>query len=149
MAVISDSYWEHEFGRRAAAIGEPIAINGMPVTIVGVSPRGFDGATVGQRAEIVTTVAAVPRLWPGLAEITQPGNFWLRILARPAAGLSANAAEARLNSVWPALSGELLSERWPAARKQSHGELAIRVRARGDRVEPTCATSMSSRWWCS
>jgi predicted permease len=119
VAVISDSYWEHEFGRRATAIGEPIAINGVPVTIVGVSRRGFDGATVGQRAEIVTTVAAVPRLWPGLAEITQPGNFWLRILARPAAGLSANAAEARLNSVWPALSGELLSERWPAARKQA------------------------------
>jgi predicted permease len=119
VAVISDNYWEREFGRRPAAIGESLMVNGVPVTIVGVSPRGFDGANVGQRAEIVTTVAAVPRLWPGLAEMTQPGNFWLRILARPAAGLSATAAETRLNVVWPALSGELLSARWPAARKQA------------------------------
>jgi len=52
-------------------------------------------------------------------EVLSFQNFWLHILARPAAGLSATAAAARLNSVWPALSEDLLSARWPVARKQA------------------------------
>src|SRR5271156_525568 len=44
VAVISEGVWEHEFGRSPAVLGQTITVNQTPLTIVGVSPRGFTGA---------------------------------------------------------------------------------------------------------
>src|SRR5262245_61082791 len=52
VAVITDGYWERTFRRDSRAIGQAIQIEGTPVTIVGVTPHGFAGATVGEVANI-------------------------------------------------------------------------------------------------
>lgn len=44
VVVISDEFWEWEFARSPAALGQSIRLNDVPVTIVGVNPRGFTGA---------------------------------------------------------------------------------------------------------
>ena len=63
------------------------SINGVPVTIVGVSPRGFVGANVGAVADITMPVAALAAASvPEAAPLLGPGNFWLRVLARPRRG---------------------------------------------------------------
>jgi putative ABC transport system permease protein len=122
-AVISDGYWGRAFARSPAAIGQTLVVNGVPATIVGVNPRGFDGANVGQLAEITIAVAAVPRIWPSVAEMVKPGNFWLQALARPARGLSARDAAARLNAGWPALADSVIAPYWPAPRRKAMAEL--------------------------
>src|SRR6185436_7658888 len=93
-------YWERQFLRDPAAIGRTILLNGVPVTIAGVSPRGFAGANVGSIADITMAVATLPIISPEGAGLTGPGNFWLRVLARPAPGLSAAEATARLAVFW-------------------------------------------------
>ena len=64
-------------------------------------------------------MAALARLNPEAAALLEPGNFWLRVLARPAQGLSRPEATARLNAVWPRLSEQVISPRWPASRRQA------------------------------
>src|SRR5204863_7799378 len=49
-AVLSDGYWERTFNRDPAVVGRPLLIEGVPVPIIGVSPRGFEGAIVGSAA---------------------------------------------------------------------------------------------------
>src|SRR5262245_66024190 len=44
VVVISDEFWEREFARSPTVLGRSIALNDIPVTIVGVNPRGFTGA---------------------------------------------------------------------------------------------------------
>ena len=44
VAMISDAFWNREFARSPAAIGRSIKINDVPVTIIGVNPKGFTGA---------------------------------------------------------------------------------------------------------
>ena len=44
VAMISDAFWNREFARSPAAIGQSIKINDVPVTIIGVNPKGFTGA---------------------------------------------------------------------------------------------------------
>lgn len=44
VAVISCGLWEREFARSPAALGQVIKLNNIPLTIVGVNPRGFTGA---------------------------------------------------------------------------------------------------------
>ena len=118
VAVISDGYWERRFARSAGAVGQIIRINGLPVEIAGVSPRGFVGANVGSIADITMTVAALPRLSESAAGLLGPGNFWLRVLARPAAGSSRVEAAARLNVVWPQIADRVIAPHWPAGRRQ-------------------------------
>ena len=101
--VITDGYWQREFGRSPRAIGRPILIEGVPVTIVGVSPPGFTGVTIGQIADVTLPLAILPQLLPDQASLLGIGNFWLRVLARPNRDITAAQAQARLAVVWPQL----------------------------------------------
>jgi predicted permease len=118
-AVISFGYWEREFARNPSAVGRTILANGVPVTIVGVSPRGFSGANVGAIADITMPVAAIPRISPESAALLGPGNFWLRVLARPQTDMPVREAQARLATRWTHLSDSLIAPHWPASRRQA------------------------------
>jgi predicted permease len=45
VVVISDRYWKTRFHADPNIVGKQAAINGHPVTIVGVTPEGFEGIT--------------------------------------------------------------------------------------------------------
>src|SRR5690348_1648759 len=42
--VLSYSYWQTHFDGETNVIGKKVAVNGQPVTIIGVAPKGFQGA---------------------------------------------------------------------------------------------------------
>jgi putative ABC transport system permease protein len=118
-AVISYGYWERQFSRRPDALGKTLLINGASVPIVGVSAPGFIGANVGQIADITLPVAALPTVNPSQAGLLGPGNFWLRILARPNPALSVAESRTRFNAAWPGIAEEALSSRWPVAQRKA------------------------------
>src|SRR5256714_2371787 len=78
VTVISYGYWTRQFGGDPGAVGQTIRLNGIPVTIAGISPRGFTGANVGAIADVTMTAATLPRLNPEAAALLGAGNFWLR-----------------------------------------------------------------------
>ena len=127
VAVIGYGYWERQFARNTEAIGQSIPVNGVPVTIAGVSPPGFTGANVGAVADITMPVAALPGLDPGAAGLLGPGNFWLRVLARPQRSVSIAQAKAHLAAVWPQLSERAISTSWPRARRQAMAEATFEL----------------------
>ena len=96
-------------------------MNGVPATIVGVSPRGFVGANVGPIADLTIPVAAFPLVMPEMAALLGPGNFWLRVLARPQSGLSATEAQAQAGDRVAAHRGGAWSRRTgrPTGRRTS------------------------------
>ncbi len=119
VAVISYGYWQREFAGNPRAIGDTLVINGVLTTIVGVSPRGFVGANVGSIADLTLPVSAIAWLNPTMVALLEPGNFWLRVLARPRLGTSAAQAEARLALVWPDIAERTVASHWPLSRRQS------------------------------
>ncbi len=130
VAVISDGYAERQYHRDQSIVGKTIRINGLPVTIVGISPRGFTGANVGSIADITMPAAAIPRLSPAAATLLNSGNFWLRVLARPAGGTTRAEAAARLQAAWPRIWGAIGSTeagwtkvgsvtQWPESRRKA------------------------------
>ena len=42
VVILSDRMWHERFGGRADAIGQEVIVNGVPHTIIGVMPRGFE-----------------------------------------------------------------------------------------------------------
>jgi predicted permease len=117
-AVISDGYWERQFGRNPQAIGQSLLLNGVAVRITGVSPPGFKGASVGDIADITIPAAALPEVSPKNAGLLGSGNFWLNTLARLKTGVSLTEAKARLSVVWPQISDPLIPPHWPAFQRK-------------------------------
>ena len=120
--VISDRYWEREFGRHPGVVGQSLLLNGAPATIVGVSPPGFVGANVGSPADMTVAIGAFGSVNRLIGEVSGPGNFWLRILARPAPGLSPTQANARLATAWAQMWDAVIASHWPTARRQAFAE---------------------------
>jgi putative ABC transport system permease protein len=127
VAVASYGYWERQLARSPGAVGPTVRINGVPVTVVGVSPRGFVGANVGSIADLTMAVTALPQVNPSAAPLLGPGDFWLRVLARPRAGVSIPQATARLNAVWPHISEPVIAPHWPASRRKAMADSVFQL----------------------
>lgn len=113
VAVISDGYWSRRFGRDPAAIGRQIRVDNTPVTIVGVSPPGFDGMDVSQPADITMPIAVTPQVLSSAygEGLIGPGYWTRQIVARLKPGVSISQAKAMLAVLWPRVTGpqELIS----------------------------------------
>jgi putative ABC transport system permease protein len=118
-AVISDGYWERRFQRDPRAIGGTLQVEGRAVAIVGVTPPGFTGATVGEIADLTMTFQALPQLDPNRAGLLGAGNQFNRILARLAPGLSVEEARSRLKVIWPTMASVSVSPNAPAKRREA------------------------------
>ena len=46
VVVLSHGFWERTFGANAAVIGQNVLVNGQGFTIIGVTPKGFQGTSV-------------------------------------------------------------------------------------------------------
>ena len=118
VAVASYGYWERQFALDPSLPGRTVVMNGVPATIVGVSPRGFVGADVGQIADLTIPVAALPLVTPEMKGLLGPGNYWLRVLARPQPSFSATEAQAQIATRWPRIAEAVVAPHWPADRKK-------------------------------
>jgi hypothetical protein len=64
VAVISDGYWAQRFARSPLALGEAISLNGVPVTIVGVSGGRFAGLEMGSQMQVFVPLTMQPLILP-------------------------------------------------------------------------------------
>jgi predicted permease len=98
VVVLSNEYWEAEFGGAADIVGRKLLINQHPMTVVGVAAAAFHGVDVG----------AVPALWipasmyaeaiPDAAaeDLLRRPTRWMQILARLRPDLTPAQAQAGL-----------------------------------------------------
>ena len=101
VAVISYRFWANRFGRDPAVLGETIAINRVPATIVGVTPAGFEGALqAGEVVDVSVPLAHHALFQPDRADRAQPWYWWVRIMGRLAPGATAAQARASLEPVF-------------------------------------------------
>lgn len=77
VAVITDGYWARRFGRDLKVIGQRLRIEGVPVTIVGVSAPEFTSTAAGSIADLTMAVGVMPQIPPG-GEARMIGvNYWM------------------------------------------------------------------------
>lgn len=60
VAVISDRMWTRSFGRDPGLVGSTLMVNGAALTVVGITPPGFDGVMVGSPVGLWIPVTAQP-----------------------------------------------------------------------------------------
>jgi predicted permease len=99
--VISDRYWRSRFNADPDAIGQTIHLNGQPATIVGITPRKFDGALTQNPAELFVPTTVPARLAPELGNgvLHDAGAKQFEMLLRLAPGISIDTAESALDGI--------------------------------------------------
>jgi predicted permease len=105
VAVISYSLWQRKFQGDSAVIGQPVRINNVDLTVIGVMPQRFGGTIVGLTFDLWTPVTLEPML-AGRQSFEDRGNQWLDVIGRLKAGVSLTTAREDLNRV-AAQVGEL------------------------------------------
>lgn len=98
-AVLSYSYWTRRFGKNPDVLNKQIKVNGTPVTIIGVSRRGFTGVQVGQSTDVFVniTMQAPFMLFPALND---PTTSFLALMGRLKPGMSADTAQNGVQTIY-------------------------------------------------
>ena len=104
VVVISDGFWRRRFDGAADIIGKPLAVEGVPLTIVGVTPPGFLGLIAGQTFDVAMPLATEPFVRKR-ALMDSPSAFVLFVMLRLKPGQSIAAGTATLRAMQPQVQG--------------------------------------------
>lgn len=104
VAVISDGFWTRQFARSPLVLGKAISLNGVPVTIVGVSRGRFAGLQMGSPMQIFVPITMQPLIVPraqngSISLLDNPQSWWVQILARLRPDAPEGQAEAELDAI--------------------------------------------------
>ncbi|MGB7620838.1 MAG: ADOP family duplicated permease, partial [Terriglobia bacterium] len=85
VVVLSDEMWRNTFAADPALIGKTVSINRVPLTIIGVAPRGFAGTEVVPSA-FWAPLTLQPSLYSGRGEqgdmLADDELSWLQLMGR-------------------------------------------------------------------
>jgi predicted permease len=102
VAVISDKFWNEEFGRSPGAIGKTLQINKAVVAIAGVAPPGFFGETLGKYPDVWLPMALQPQVMAS-DWLDAPYSSWLSVVARLRPDVAARQAQPALDALYQQL----------------------------------------------
>ena len=116
VAMLSDGYWAHQYGRAPDVLGRTIDLNFKPFTIIGVLPPGFSGARPpGSHAftpDIWVPISCHQLLEPGSTLLQGRTMWWgLRAIGRLRDGVEIPQARAQVAAVATALDREYPGQR--------------------------------------
>ena len=100
VAVLGYSYWETRLGADPSVIGQSITVNGQPMTIVGVAPRGFEGTTLGYRPQIYVPITMRTVMQPTWRGYERRNSYWFYLFARLKPGVSTDQAARSINAIY-------------------------------------------------
>jgi predicted permease len=95
--VISYGYWQSRFGGKADVLGKKLVVDGTPMTIIGVSQKGFDGVEPGESPQVRVTTMMQPVVfpWKGFRLWNRRGH-WVNAFGRLKPGVTLQQAKAAL-----------------------------------------------------
>ena len=106
VVIVSYGLWTGRFGRDNALVGKIVAVNGVPLTIVGVAPREFAG--LSGRAQLWIPATMAPRL--SYTDYLVTNQNFISVVGRLRDGVTLDRARAEL-----AVVSDKIQRAWPSA----------------------------------
>ena len=102
VALISDGFWERQFGRSPSVLGKTVTIHHVPLTIIGVNPRGFTGARSAlQSPDLFVPLSMQPQVVPFIPQspslLSDPRVWMFDVMGRMKPGQTDEVARSALN----------------------------------------------------
>ncbi len=119
VAVISHDYWQTRFGGHPSAVGQRLRVNEHALTIVGVTPEGFQGTIMGLQFDLWIPATMAPTLLAGSRELEDRGQRGYSAMGR----LRDGATEAQASTEASAAMRELA-----VAFPRSNANVGVEIR---------------------
>ena len=108
IAVLSYGFWMQRFGLDPLTLGKTIQIRQTSFQIVGVTPPGFFGETVGAFPDLWIPMMMQDSVYPGRDLLTPAKDvtnvhMWLQVIARLKPGVTPEQAKASINVAFQSL----------------------------------------------
>ncbi|HYL93898.1 MAG TPA: ABC transporter permease, partial [Alphaproteobacteria bacterium] len=100
-AVISYDYWQQNFQGEQNAIGKSLEVENIPVTVVGVAPRGFSSVVMGSKPQIFLPLNFEAQWHAKSPRIKMQGGLFLTVMGRLKPGATLAQAVTDLERIKP------------------------------------------------
>ena len=102
VVVISYDYWTRRFANDPAAVGKKVLVNNYPMTIVGVSARGFAGIDPARSPQMRVPILMKPVVVPEWewVKMSDERTRWVQVFARLKPGFTIEKAQPILQGLF-------------------------------------------------
>lgn len=146
---LSYAFWQQRYGGAASAIGKTLTLNGHPFSIVGVTPPGFYGVSVGNRFDLAVPVCAEPIVYGEYSRITSRDarhDWWLAMVGRLKPGWNLKRATAQLAAIAPAALHETVPPQYDADHVKHYLSYKLEALPAADGFSNLRQRSSTSLW---
>lgn len=107
VAVLSHDYWRNRLGGDPGVLDQNIVVNGQSMTVVGVTPPGFTGTTLGSDPDVYVPLTMRATLDAGFDGFENRRSYWAYVFGRLESGVSPERAEDEINTVYASIVNEV------------------------------------------
>jgi len=118
VVVVSHDYWRSTLAGAPDAVGRTLRVNDLDVTIIGVTPKGFRGTTLGLVTDLWFPATLAPVLRPGSTELERRSSRGYTLMGRPVDGATPAQVAAEMTRAM-----EELADAHPATNATLQGEV--------------------------
>jgi putative ABC transport system permease protein len=126
-AVISNAFWQREFGGRSNVIGSKLLLDGHPFEILGVTPPSFYGLEVGRTFDAALPLCSEPVLHGEGAWTADSTTWWLAAIGRLKPGWTFKRASAQLSGVASGIFAATLPAEYDTIARKDYLRFALRA----------------------
>jgi predicted permease len=110
VCVLSYSFWQREFAGSSRVLGQTVFLNGHAYRVLGITARGFYGAVLQRRFDVVVPATRVGDFMPAFAGVDWLNRLsWMSPMARLKPGFSRIQAEKETERLAPDWRGRKVS----------------------------------------
>ena len=106
VVVLAHDFWRTRLDADPGVIGEPIVVNGVAMTIVGVAPAGFRGTTLGTQPFLFTPITMRGELLPWFDAFDDRRSYWVYVFGRLRPDVTIEQAGAGIEPLYRSLLAE-------------------------------------------
>ena len=100
-AVLSYAYWSRQFGADPSIVNKALTVNGVPLTVVGVTRKGFYGVEIGSMPDLFIPVTMKAQMAPNMHQTLEDRtDHWLPVIGRLKPGITPARAQAELQPIY-------------------------------------------------
>jgi len=118
--VISNAFWQKEYGGDAGVLGRKITLANQPFEIIGVTPASFFGMEVGQSFDLALPICADAIGNGSNNRLDNGTTWWLMVTGRLKPGWSLPQATSNLQAISPGLFETSLPANYPTINVKNY-----------------------------
>ena len=103
VVVISHGFWQRHFGGAPDVVGRTLKLERIPFTVIGVTPPGFHGLTVGRTFDVAVPFGVEPLIRGKDSRLEIRNSWWVPVMIRLKPDQTIEQATAALRGFQPAI----------------------------------------------